>query len=91
MTRARPRTLLAAGAVTLAGFVGATGFAAAQVNCDTMVGPAQPDCYIGLARVNRQRAGIAAGVARQQTDAANLYKVTRKRPKMLPAPKTDGD
>jgi hypothetical protein len=90
MTHARRRTLLAAGAVTLAGF-GATGFAAAQVNCDTMVGPARPDCYIGLARINRQRAGIAAGVARQQTDAANLYKLTRKRPKMMPAPKANGD
>jgi hypothetical protein len=91
MTQARRRTALAAGAAVLAAVVGASGFASAQVDCDTMVGPARSDCYIGVARIQRQKSEIAASVARQRTDAANLYRVTRKRPKTIPTPKQDGD
>lgn len=91
MTHACRRSALVAGAMAVAGFAGTTDFAVARVNCATMVGPARTDCYIGLARINQQRAGIAAGVAQRQTDAANLYKVTHKRPKTMSPPKTDGD
>jgi hypothetical protein len=91
MTPATRWTALVAGAVVLAGVVGATGSAAAQPDCDTMVGPARTDCYIGLARIHRQKSAIAASVARQQTDAARLYRVTRKRPRAMSAPKPDGD
>jgi hypothetical protein len=87
MTRASRSTALVAGAIVLAGVAGATRFASAQVNCDTMVGPARSDCYIGAARINREKSAIAAGVARQQTDDANLHRVTRKRPKMISARK----
>jgi len=87
MTPARRCTVQLAGALALAGVVGAPGFAPAQVNCDTMVGPARSDCYIGTARIQRQKSEIAATVARQRTDAANFYRVTRTRPKTMSAPK----
>jgi len=87
MTRASRSTALVAGAIALAGVVGATRFASAQVNCDTMVGPARSDCYIGAARINREKSAIAAGVAQQQADSANLYRVTRNRPKTISARK----
>ena len=87
MTRASRRTALVAGAVALAGVVDATGFASAQVDCDTMVGPARTDCRIGIARINRQKSAIAAGIARKQTGAANLYRMTDRRLKAIPARK----
>ena len=76
------------GAVALA-LIGSTGFAMAQVDCDTMVGPARPDCYVGLARLHRQKSEITASVARQRTDAAILRNVTNKRPKPMSARKAD--
>ena len=91
MTRAGRWAALVAGAVALAGVVGAPGSAAAQPDCDTMVGPARSDCHIGAARIHRQKSEIAATVARQQTDAARLHRVTRKRPKTISTPKTAGD
>jgi hypothetical protein len=91
MTRGSRRTALAAGAAVLAGVVGAAGFASAQVNCDTMLGPARSDCHIGVMRNNRQKSETAASVARQRSDAASLYRVTRKRPKTISAPKAPGD
>jgi hypothetical protein len=49
----------------------------AQVNCEAMaVGPARTDCYIGLARINRQRAIIATDVAKQSGRAATLKRLT---------------
>jgi hypothetical protein len=52
--------------------------ATAQVNCETP--PAEPDrtdCYIGLSRINRERAAIAAaGAAQQQRDIATYRSVT---------------
>ncbi len=75
------RTALLGGAALLAVAAGATGVATAQVDCDTMVGPARSDCFIGVARLNRQKFEVAAGVARQRTDAAVLRQVTRTRPK----------
>jgi hypothetical protein len=60
--------------------VGSPGFAQTQVNCDMLApGPARTDCYIGLARIHAQQSGIAAGVAQQQTDAANYRRVTGAR------------
>jgi len=91
MTPTRRRTVQLAGALVLAGVVGVPRYASAQVNCDTMVGPARSDCSMGAARVQGQKSEIAATVARQRTDAANLYRVTRKRPKTMSAPKTVGD
>jgi hypothetical protein len=44
-------------------------------------GPARTDCYIGLARIYRQQSEIAAGVARQQSDAAIYRRVTGTRAK----------
>jgi hypothetical protein len=87
MMRPSRSNALVAGAIALAGVAGATRFASAQVNCDTMVGPARSDCYIGTARINREKSAIAAGVARQRIDGANLYRVTRSRPKTISAPK----
>jgi hypothetical protein len=60
---------------------GGTGIASAQVNCEAIpAGPARTDCYIGLSRINRDKSQIAAGVARQQSDAAIYRSVTGKRP-----------
>ena len=51
--------------------------ATAQVNCETFpAGPDRTDCYIGLSRINRERAAIAAGAARQQSDIAIYRSVT---------------
>jgi hypothetical protein len=51
----------------------------AQVDCEAIpAGPARTDCYIGLSRIQRQESEIAAGVARQQSDAAKLRQVTGK-------------
>jgi|tagenome__1003787_1003787.scaffolds.fasta_scaffold19499197_2 hypothetical protein len=51
--------------------------ATAQVNCETIpAGPNRTDCYIGLSRINRERAAIAAGAARQQSDIAIYRSVT---------------
>jgi hypothetical protein len=44
-------------------------------------GPARTDCYIGLACIYRQQSEIAAGVARQQSDAAIYRRVTGTRAK----------
>ncbi len=58
------------GAALLA-MAGGTGIASAQVNCEAIpAGPGRTDCYIGLSRINRDKSQIAAGVARQQSDAA---------------------
>jgi hypothetical protein len=84
------RTALVAGAIVLAAAVGGIRFAAAQVDCDTMVGPARSDCHIGLSRINRQKSEIAATSARQQADTARLYRVTRKHPKTPTTPKATG-
>ena len=49
----------------------------AQVNCEAIpAGPDRTDCYIGLGRFNRERAAIAAGVARQQGDIAIYRSIT---------------
>jgi hypothetical protein len=68
------------GAALLA-MAGSTGIASAQVNCEAIpAGPSRTDCYIGLSRINRDKSRIAAGVARQQSDAAIYRSVTGKRP-----------
>jgi hypothetical protein len=68
-----------AGAALLA--AGSLGLAMAQVNCETFpAGPARTDCYIGLSRINRQKAAISAGVAQQQAETASYRKVTGKLP-----------
>ena len=49
----------------------------AQVNCEAIpAGPDRTDCYIGLSRINRDKAAIAVGVARQQSDIAIYLSVT---------------
>jgi len=53
----------------------AAGDAWAQ-DCESMTGPARTDCYIGQARIQGQRSGIAAGVARQRADEERLRAVT---------------
>lgn len=59
---------------------GQPGPAPAQTQCETTpAGPARTDCYIGLSRIYRQKSEIAAGVARQQSDAAIYRGVTGKR------------
>jgi hypothetical protein len=51
--------------------------ATAQVNCETIpAGPDRTDCYIGLSRINREKAAIAAGAARQQSDIGIYRSVT---------------
>ena len=56
--------------------------ATAQVNCEAIpAGPDRTDCYIGLSRINRERAAIAAGVARQQSDIAIYRSITGTSPK----------
>jgi hypothetical protein len=56
--------------------------ATAQVSCATIPpGPNRTDCYIGLSRINRQKAEIAAGIAQQQTDRAIYRSVTGISPK----------
>jgi len=68
---------LLAGAALLAIVAGGAGVASAQVNCEAIpAGPARTDCYIGLSRINRDKSQIAAGVARQQSDAAIYRGVT---------------
>jgi hypothetical protein len=68
------------GAALLAMVAGGTGIASAQVNCEAIpAGPARTDCYIGLSRINRDKSQIAAGVARQQSDAAIFRSLTGKR------------
>ena len=91
MMRADRPSARLAGVAVLAIVVGASGAATAQVNCDTMTGPARSDCYIGVARINGQKSEIAAGVARQRTDAAILHRITRKRPNTIPARKVHRD
>ena len=91
MMHLRRPTALIAGAALLGGAVAAAPLASAQVNCDTMAGPAQADCQIGNARINQQKAAIAAGVARQRTDAAKLHRTTGTRPKATPARKALGN
>jgi hypothetical protein len=64
----------------LATVAGSPSRAQTQVNCDALPpGPARTDCYIGLARIYRQQSEIAAGVARQQSDAAIYRRVTGTR------------
>jgi hypothetical protein len=49
----------------------------AQINCETIpAGPDRTDCYIGLGRINREKAAIAAGVARQQGNVAIYRTIT---------------
>jgi len=90
------RALLVGTAVLMA-LAGSPGVAAAQVNCEAMPpGPARTDCFIGLARINRQKSEIAAGVSRQQIDAAIYRNVTGGSAKktgrrMLPAWKAERD
>jgi hypothetical protein len=68
------------GITLLAAIVGRPGVATAQVDCRAMPpGPARTDCYIGLSRINRQKSGIAAGVARQRKDLAIFRSVTGTR------------
>jgi hypothetical protein len=90
MTHTSRWTALVAGAAALAAVVGTTGFAAAQVNCDTMVGPPRSDCHMAVAPINRPKSETAATVPRHRTDAANLHRV-RQRPKTIPARTTDRD
>jgi hypothetical protein len=69
------------GAAALLAAAGSLGFATAQANCETIpAGPARTDCYIGLSRINRQKADISAGVAQQQTDTAIYREVTGRHP-----------
>jgi hypothetical protein len=61
-------------ALLLAGW---SGSATAQVNCETIpAGPDRTDCYIGLSRINREKAAIAAGAARQQGNIAIYRSIT---------------
>ena len=82
---------------TLTMLTGANDRAAAQVDCEAIpAGPARTDCYIGLARINRQKSEIAASTARQQGDAATYRRVTGSRPgkktqRPAPAPQWDQD
>jgi hypothetical protein len=69
-----------------AGFVAlvasSAGVANAQVDCGAIpAGPARTDCYIGLSRINQQKAEIAATTARQQTDSARYHQLTGSRVK----------
>jgi hypothetical protein len=79
------RWALVGSAALLATVVGSPGRAQTQatqvqVNCDMLApGPARTDCYIGLARIHAQQSAIAAGVAQQQTDAANYRRATGTR------------
>jgi hypothetical protein len=41
--------------------------------------------------IQRQKSEIAAGIARQQTDAANLHRMTGRRLKAIPARKGPAD
>lgn len=81
ITAIRPAMLL--GGVALLAVAAVTpGVAKAQANCETIpAGPDRTDCYIALSRINRQKAELAATIARQQADAATLRQVTGKRPK----------
>jgi hypothetical protein len=75
-------SVLLGGTAVWATLAGAPDLADAQVNCEAIpVGPARTDCYIGLARIGQQKSEIAAGVSRQQTDAAKLRQATGKSPK----------
>jgi hypothetical protein len=61
-------------ALLLAGWPDRT---AAQVSCAMIrAGPDRTDCYIGLSRINREKAAIVAGVARQQSEIAIYRSVT---------------
>jgi hypothetical protein len=49
----------------------------AQVNCEALAaGTNRTDCYIGLARIHRQRSIVAAGAAEKSSDAAALGRLT---------------
>jgi hypothetical protein len=51
--------------------------ATAQVNCEAIPsGPDRTDCYIGMSRINREKAAIAASAAREQSDIAIYRSVT---------------
>jgi hypothetical protein len=65
----------------IAAAVGSSAVVTAQVNCETIpAGPARTDCNIGLSRISGQKAGVAAGVARQQANRATYRNVTGKNP-----------
>jgi len=53
----------------------ASGDARAQ-DCESMIGPARTDCFIGRARILGHQSGIAAGGARQRADEALLGAAT---------------
>ena len=70
-------TTVVAGAALAWTLAGSPDVATAQVDCEAIpAGPARTDCYIGLSRLFGQKSGIAAGVAKQQADAARLRQVT---------------
>jgi len=81
-SRFRARSPMRHPATTFAGcaallVAGWPGSVTAQINCETIpAGPDQTDCYIGLGRINREKAAIAAGVARQQSDVAIYRSIT---------------
>ena len=53
----------------------AAGDAWAQ-DCESMMGAARTDCFIGRARILGQQSGIAAGAARKRSDEENLRAAT---------------
>jgi hypothetical protein len=82
MRRAKNATTVLRAGVVWAAVAGLPVTALAQVDCATIpAGPARTDCYIGLSRIERQKAEISAGVAQQQTDRAIYREVTGKPPK----------
>ena len=81
-SRSRARSPMRHRATTFAGcaallIAGWPSSATAQINCETIpAGPDRTDCYIGLSRINREKAAIAAGAARQQSDVAIYRSIT---------------
>jgi hypothetical protein len=81
MTRKLALTLV--GIATVAAIaMGSPEFATAQGDCEAIpAGPARTDCFIGRARIQGQKSGIAATTARQRTDAEILGVTTGTSPK----------
>jgi hypothetical protein len=72
--RHRVTTLAGCAALLVAGWPGS---ATAQINCETIpAGPDRTDCYIGLSRINHEKAAIAASVAQHQSDVAIYRSIT---------------
>ena len=79
MRRTKDATTVLRAAIVWAAVAGSPITALAQVDCASIpAGPARTDCYIGLSRIDRQKAEISAGVAQQQTDRAIYREVTGK-------------